>query len=90
LHIGAPYARYAYMREALELVARYAFTRLRLHRLEANVQPTNTASLALVRTFGFEREGYSRCYLRIAGRWRDHERWALLAADWRGRRRPKA
>jgi [ribosomal protein S5]-alanine N-acetyltransferase len=88
-HIGAPYARQGYMREALALVVQHAFTRLRLHRLEANVQPRNVASLALVRRFGFVREGYSRRYLRIARRWRDHERWTLLVEDWRARRRPK-
>ncbi len=85
-YIGAPYARQGYMREALELVLRYAFTRLELHRVEANVQPRNGPSLALVKRLGFVREGYSRRYLKIAGRWRDHERWALLIEDWRRRR----
>lgn len=83
-HIGAPYARQGYMREALALVLRYCFARLRLHRVEANVQPGNRASRALVRQLGFLREGYSPRYLKIAGRWRDHERWALLVEDWRG------
>lgn len=84
--IGTPYARQGYMREALELALRHAFSRLRLHRVEANVQPTNAASRALVRRLGFAREGYSPRYLKIAGRWRDHERWALLVDDWRARR----
>lgn len=78
-----PHAGRGYMSEALELVLRRAFGPLRLHRLEANIQPDNKASLALFRRQGFRREGYSPGYLKIAGRWRDHERWALRAEDWR-------
>lgn len=58
---------------------------LRLHRVEANILPINRASLALVRRAGFRREGYSPRYLEIAGRGADHERWALLADEWRPR-----
>lgn len=81
--IGAPHARQGYMGEALGLALAHAFGPLRLHRLEANVRPENVASLALVRRLGFTREGYSRRYLKIGGRWRDHERWAILREDWR-------
>ena len=57
-----------------------AFRSLKLHRLEANIQPANAASIALVRACGFSKEGYSPRYLKIGGRWRDHERWAILAS----------
>ncbi len=89
--IGKPYAGQGYMREGIELVLRRAFTELRLHRIEANIQPGNHASIALARGAGFTREGFSPRYLKIGGRWRDHERWAILADDWRHRqdgRRP--
>jgi len=85
--IGAPHARQGYMTEALALVLREAFGPLRLHRVEANIQPGNRASIGLVRRAGFRLEGLSRRYLKIGGRWRDHERWALTAEDWRRRRR---
>jgi ribosomal-protein-alanine N-acetyltransferase len=81
--VGKPYARQGYMREGLELVLRHAFVDLRLHRIEANIQPGNAPSLALARSAGFRREGYSPRYLKIGGRWRDHERWAILADEWR-------
>lgn len=83
-----------YMTEALQLALRFAFRDLRLHRVEANIQPGNAASIALVRRAGFVLEGRSSRYLKIGGRWRDHERWALLREEWHpldtrtGRRRP--
>jgi ribosomal-protein-alanine N-acetyltransferase len=74
------------MAEGLSLVLDDAFRRRRLHRLEANIQPGNRPSIRLVRRLGFRREGYSARYLRIAGRWRDHERWAILADEYRRHR----
>lgn len=85
-YIGEQYANRGYMTEALQLMLRYAFSFLKLHRLEANIQPENVASIALVRRAGFIREGYSRRYLKVCGRWRDHERWALVAEDWKAKR----
>ena len=68
------------MTEALAAAAAFAFGELGLHRLEANIQPGNAASLALVKRVGFHKEGFSPRYLRIDGDWRDHERWALIAS----------
>lgn len=85
-YVGAPHARQGYMTEGMELLLRHAFRHLRLHRLEANIQPGNAASIALVRRCGFALEGFSPRYLKIRNRWRDHERWALRAEAWRERR----
>ncbi|WP_445502120.1 GNAT family N-acetyltransferase [Microvirga sp. G4-2] len=72
------------MSEAVGLVVTHAFNELGLHRLEANIQPGNEPSRALVKRLGFRQEGYSPRYLKIDGEWRDHERWAILSEDWRG------
>jgi ribosomal-protein-alanine N-acetyltransferase len=65
------------MSQGLRLVLAHAFGALDLHRLEANIQPGNTASLRLAERTGFVKEGYSEKYLLINGAWRDHERWAI-------------
>lgn len=80
-YVFAPHAGRGYMTEALGQVVRHAFTRLGLHRLEANIQPANRDSIRLVRRCGFRREGFSPRYLKVGGRWRDHERWAIVRED---------
>jgi ribosomal-protein-alanine N-acetyltransferase len=74
-------ARQGYMREAMELVLDHSFNDLRLHRIEANIQPGNAPSIALARGAGFRLEGYSPRYLLIGGQWRDHERYAITADE---------
>jgi ribosomal-protein-alanine N-acetyltransferase len=88
-YVGSPFAKKGYMSEGLQLVLSEAFGRIKLHRVEANIQPSNASSIALVSRAGFSREGYSRHYLKIGGRWRDHERWAMLVEDWRRGKKSK-
>jgi ribosomal-protein-alanine N-acetyltransferase len=79
-----PHNGQGYMTEGLHAVISRALHTLRLHRLEANIQPDNLDSKRLVKRLGFRKEGFSPRYLKIGGRWRDHERWALTAEEWRG------
>jgi len=82
-YLDAAFVGQGYMTEAIGLALQYVFQNLKLHRLEANIQPENSKSIALVKRAGFTLQGYSRRYLKISGRWRDHERWAILMEDWR-------
>lgn len=81
-YAAALHAGRGYMGEAIDLTLAYAFRKLKLHRVEANIQPDNHASRALAQSAGFRLEGFSPRYLKLAGRWRDHERWAILAEEW--------
>jgi len=71
--------RNGYMAEAIKLVLSHAFYKIGLNRIEANIQPDNLASRALVKYLGFNCEGFSPRYLQIGGQYRDHERWAYLS-----------
>ncbi len=80
-YMGRDYAGRGLMTEGLNLVLRYAKRRLKLHRLEANIQQENKQAIALVMRCGFKMEGYSKRFKKVGGRWRDHERWAILLED---------
>ena len=83
--IGEPYARYGYMREAIEAVVHHAFTVLDLSRVEAGCLPENAPSRGLLEKCGFKYEGVAQAYLQINGRWRNHVLYANLRHDRRGR-----
>ena len=76
--MGLPFVRHGYMTAAVQAVIPFAFTTLRLHRLEAACIPTNAASIRLLEKTGFVREGYAREYLCINGTWQDHLLFARL------------
>ncbi|MDR3612079.1 MAG: GNAT family protein [Candidatus Obscuribacterales bacterium] len=79
--IDERFAGQGYMSEGLRLALDHAFSKLGFHRLEANIQPGNTSSIALVKRLGFRLEGFSPKYLKINDHWCDHERWAILADE---------
>ena len=79
--MGAPYAGHGFMSRGLRAMVSYAFSTLRLHRLEAACLPSNDRSIRLLESVGFRREGLARSYLCIDGRWRDHLLFAMLEGD---------
>ena len=75
------YAKMGYMSFGLEYVIRLAFEDLKLHRIEADIQPGNDPSKWLIKKIGFTYEGISERFIRVNGKWIDHERWALTFDD---------
>jgi len=86
----APHHGRGHLTDGLAMVLEVAFTQLRLHRVEADIQPGNARSRAVARRCGLRLEGFSPRLVLIAGEWRDHERWAIDAETWRATRREEA
>ncbi len=76
--IGSPHGNQGYMTESLAALLEFAFSRIGLHRVEAACLPANEASRRLLLRSGFREEGYAREFLRISGRWQDHQLFAIL------------
>lgn len=82
------------MPTTLAMVVDHCFTRVGLHRVEANIRPENTASRRVVEKLGFRDEGIRLRYLHIDGAYRDHHCYAITAEEvpggllrrWRARR----
>jgi [ribosomal protein S5]-alanine N-acetyltransferase len=81
-YVDVDFAGQGLILEGMLLAIDYAFYTLGLHRVEANIQPKNRASINLIKRLGFTKEGFSRRYLKINEEWCDHERWALTVEDW--------
>jgi [ribosomal protein S5]-alanine N-acetyltransferase len=79
--MGLPFAGKGLMSRSVRAMTGFAFTSLRLHRIEAACLPHNETSIKLLERNGFKREGLARAYLRINGLWQDHFLYALLETD---------
>ncbi len=82
--LGRDYWRQGYMQEALTAVIAYAFGELGFHRIEADVDPRNDASIRTVQRLGFKREGYLRERWQVGGEIQDALFFGLLRPDWDG------
>jgi ribosomal-protein-alanine N-acetyltransferase len=80
--VGEAHAHQGYMTEGLGLTLKFAFERLRLHRVEAACLPQNAPSRGVLLKSGFREEGYAREYLCIDGKWQDHVLFGILGSDW--------
>lgn len=75
------YWKHGYGLDSAEAAIRFAFQKLKLHRLEAEILPNNRSSLALAEKLGFQYEGLRRGAVFMSGKWHDHAVYSLLAED---------
>ncbi|RME83837.1 MAG: N-acetyltransferase [Planctomycetota bacterium] len=80
--VFSPYWRQGYGKEMVKAAVDIGFRTLRLHRLEAGIEPANIASIRLIKSLGFRKEGLSKGRLFLRGKWRDMELYAMTAEEW--------
>lgn len=88
--LGRTYWGNGYMQETLQAVLNYAFDILKFHRIEADVDPRNTASVRTLERLGFQREGYLRERWQVNGEIQDAFFYGLLKPDWESINPPPA
>lgn len=76
--LGEKFTGNGYMSEAIKLVIDICFNEYKLHRIEANVMPRNLKSSNVLKRLNFKNEGLSHDYLKINGKWEDHNHYVIL------------
>ncbi len=71
-----------YARDALQLVTKFGFENLKLHRLHAHVMHPNLGSMKLLESVGYKPEGILRHQIRTRGKWMDAHWYGMLADDY--------
>ena len=83
--LGRQHWGQGYMQEALGALLGFSFDTLNLHRIEADVDPGNAASIKTLERMGFQREGYLRERWLVGGEIQDALFYGLLRREWQGR-----
>lgn len=79
--VHSPFWGKGYGKEMVEATMLLAFKFLKLHRLEAGIDPANKRSIALAKSLGMRREGLSKMRLFLDGKWCDMVIYAATAED---------
>lgn len=84
--LGRPYWGQGYMQEALSALLEFAFVERNLNRLEADIDPFNTASASALERQGFKQEGFLPERWIVGGQVSDSALYGLLRRQWEARR----
>jgi [ribosomal protein S5]-alanine N-acetyltransferase len=85
--LGRAFWGNGYISEALHALLDFAFAELEMHRIEADVDPRNAASIRTLERLGFQREGYLRERWQVGGEIQDALFYGLLRPEWVARKR---
>jgi ribosomal-protein-alanine N-acetyltransferase len=66
------------MKESIEAVIQFGFSKMQLHSIEAHINPGNSASAGILERMGFIREAYFREDFYFRGEFRDSAIYSLL------------
>ena len=81
--VFSPFWRLVYGKEAALATLEFAFSTLKLHRVEAGIEPNNKRSIALAKSLNMRREGLSRRRLYVRSQWVDIRIFAMTVEDWK-------
>jgi ribosomal-protein-alanine N-acetyltransferase len=70
-----------YGKEMVSETLKIAFKELKIHRVEAGIQPRNIRSIALAKSVGLRREGLSKRRLYLGNEWLDMDIYAMTAEE---------
>lgn len=76
--LDANYTGNGYAYEGIQTGLQIIFDQYKLHRVEANIMPSNLASIHLIKRLGFQYEGMASSCIRINHIWEDHLKFALI------------
>ncbi|MFH2040550.1 MAG: GNAT family N-acetyltransferase [Chloroflexota bacterium] len=80
--LGRPHWGFGYMHEALQALLEYAYNCMQLNRLEADIDPRNTASAKTLDRLGFKKEGHLRERWIVGDEITDTWLYGLLHKEW--------
>ncbi|RYY68533.1 MAG: N-acetyltransferase [Chitinophagaceae bacterium] len=80
--IDPPHWRKGYASEAVAEILKFAFSKLKLHRVEAGCAVDNTSSIRVLEKAGMIAEGRKREILPVRGKWLDNFFYAMLESDY--------
>lgn len=75
------YWGHGFAQEATRGALDIAFKKLKLHRVEAGIAPTNKKSIRVAKALGFRREGLSKRRLLVHKNWRDMAIYAMTTEE---------